>query len=265
MKRGAFLNLLSFDPDDWRRQLDALDKLETLDHLELWLEFMPTRTQLLVLSDLLDGRRTIMHGPFIGMSLASSWDDLARISLDRCLQAVELACFLGSEVVTIHGGIVHRDEPHDPVIERLVGRLERLSRYRNPIIALENMAGRGGATREAIARTEHLVQVMSCLPDLHVTLDTGHALQNGDDPSEFIEANGHRIVNIHLHDAHTGGRGHLRLGTAELNTARLLDALRATNYNGFLTLETVGIDDTAASWNVVRKHERSRTAPAATG
>lgn len=264
MNRGAFLNLLNFDTEDWRRQLDALDKLDTLDHLELWLEFMPTRPQLLALADLLHGRKTIMHGPFIGMSLASNWNELARISLDRCLQAVELACFLGSEVVTIHGGIVHRDEPHERVIGRLVERLERLSHYRDPVIALENMAGRGGATREAIARTEHLVQVMGCLPDLQVTLDTGHALQNGDDPAHFIEVNGDRIVNIHLHDARVGGKGHLRLGTGELDTTRLLETLHGTNYDRFLTLETVGVNDTAASWDVVRHHERSRGASAAT-
>jgi sugar phosphate isomerase/epimerase len=254
MNHGAFLNLLHCDPTDWERQLNDLDRLEDLDHLELWLEFLPSRPQLLALADFLEGRRTIMHGPFIGMSLATNWDELARVSLDRVLRAVEIASYLGSEVVTIHGGIVHRDEDQEAVIDRLVGYLERLSHYCDPVIALENMAGRGGATREAIARTAHLTDVMARLPALQVTLDTGHALQNNDDPVEFVAAHAGRIANIHLHDAHPGGKGHLRLGTAALDTTRLLNTLDATGYDRFLTLETVSAEDTSASWKVIGRH-----------
>ena len=251
MYRGAFLNLLTYDPGAWERQLSDLDGLGGLDHLELWLEFIPSRRELAALADLLGGRRTIMHGPFIGMSIASSWSQLADISVDRCLRAVEVAAYLGCEVVTVHTGIVQRDEPQEAVLDRIVARFERLSGFRQPAIAIENMAARRGATRESVASTEHLADLLERLPSLQVTLDTGHALQAGDDPVAFAAVYCDRIANIHLHDGHRGGKGHLRLDTAELDLPGLLHVLEHGGYGRFLTLETVSVDDTAASWEVL--------------
>src|SRR5579863_9176749 len=100
---GAFLNLTSYQPQQWARDLAGLDELGVA-HLELWLEFDPTPREIATLESLIGARRTIMHGPFIGMSLATHWEDLAALSLGRAHRAVETAAILGCEVVTLHAG-----------------------------------------------------------------------------------------------------------------------------------------------------------------
>jgi sugar phosphate isomerase/epimerase len=251
--RGAFLNLTHFDPADWLAQLEAVDRLQGLGHLELWVEFRPSRSQLNVMADLFADRLTIMHGPFIGMSLASEWEDLARLSLDRCNWAVEIAAYLECEVVTFHAGPHAIFDSHRAAFERLAKRLAHLTTLAQPRVTLENMPARGGASRETLSMLDNMRELIDLLPEICFTLDVGHCLQNVDDFTPFIEEHAERIANIHLHDGVTAGRSHMALGEGDLDVDVLLDTLDRANYSGYLTLETLGAEDTAKSWAVLRE------------
>ncbi len=150
---GAFVDLHSHDPDGWRERLSLLEEPK-LDHVELWLEYEPAVRETGALVHTFAGKRTIMHAPFIGMSLATEWSALAALSLDRCHRAIEVAGAIGCEVVTVHAGMHASHEYHDAALGRLVERFQRFARIPTPIVTLENMASRGGATRETLAGGE---------------------------------------------------------------------------------------------------------------
>jgi sugar phosphate isomerase/epimerase len=238
---GAFVDLHSHDPDGWRERLSLLDGLD-LDHVELWLEYEPAVRETGTLIHAFAGRRTIMHAPFIGMSLATDWGALAALSLDRCHRAVEVAGAIGCEIVTVHAGMHARHGSHDAALSRLVERFERFERIPAPVVTLENMTARGGATRETLAGLEDLEALSRALPDVAITLDVGHCVQNGEDPAAVFTALAGQVRNIHLHDAREGGRAHMALGEGELNLEGLLRTLEASGYAGFVTLETLGPD-----------------------
>lgn len=243
---GAFLNLTAFEPERWREGLAELDELGVA-HLELWLEFEPAPREVALLEALLAGRRTIMHGPFIGMSLSTHWEDLAALSLGRAHRAVEVAGVLRCEVVTLHAGPFAKFEGHRQALARLAERFARFSRISSPAVALENLPARAGASADAVAGIGDLEQMIESLPGLSVTLDVGHCLQNGEDPRPFIERHSERIVDIHLHDGEPGGGAHRALGAGELPLHELLSCLDAVGYRGFLTVETLSAEDLRSS------------------
>ena len=239
---GAFLNVTSPEPGRWEEDVAALDVLP-IEHVEVWLEYLPSRRELVALASVLRGRRVIMHAPFIGASLASGWDALAAISLDRSHHAIELAGLLGCEVVTLHAGPYAAFEDPAAVIERLVERLGRFSSIARPVVTVENMPARGGATAETIASAEDLARLTERAPQTRLTLDVGHCLQNGEDPVAVFAAFAPLISNIHLHDGTSAGSAHKALGTGELDLHALLGSLQSHSYDRFLTIETLSSAD----------------------
>jgi sugar phosphate isomerase/epimerase len=243
---GAFLNITSCEPVRWEAELDGLDAIG-VEHVELWLEYLPSPRELNVLTSLLRGRRTIMHGPFIGMSLATDWEALAAISLDRCHRAVEVAGVLGCEVVTLHAGAYGDFEPQAQAIRRLAERLGRFSRIPRPVITVENMPARTGASVESLAGADDLAALQMLSPQLNLTLDTGHCLQNAEDPAAVYMRFHETVRNIHLHDGRAGGKAHQALGTGDLDLVALLGSLQAKSYEGFVTIETLSREDLRSS------------------
>lgn len=250
---GAFLNLTAFEPEAWKRDLALYDELR-LDHVELWLEFEPSKREVAVLRSVLGSRTSIMHAPFIGMSLATHWDELATLSVSRSHRAIEVAGILGCHVVTLHAGPYAKFDGHTRACERLTERIGRFARIASPRVTLENLPERGGATRDAVSGLADLEHVLALLPSLHATLDVGHCLQNGEDPLPFILENVPRIANIHIHDGHVRGGAHQALGTGDLPTDELLAALDGAGYAGFLTIETLSEEALRASLDVLAGH-----------
>jgi sugar phosphate isomerase/epimerase len=238
---GAFVDLHAHDPAGWEQRLALLDDLG-LDHVELWLEYEPAVRETGALVQAFGGRRTIMHAPFIGMSLATDWAPLAALSLERCHRAVEVAGAVGCEIVTVHAGMHARHGSHDAALANLLQRFERFARIPAPVVTLENMAAKGGATRETLASREDLEALSSALPGVGVTLDVGHCVQNGEDPAALFTAFRDQVRDIHLHDAQEGGRAHLALGEGTLDLEGFIQTLQSANYAGFLTIETIGTE-----------------------
>ena len=244
---GAFLNVTSPEPERWEEDLVALTTKTGIRHVEVWLEYLPSGRETIALASLLRGQRTIMHAPFIGASLASGWEALAAISLDRCHQAIELAGILGCEVVTLHAGPYASFEDHAMVIGRLAERLARFSTITRPVITVENMPIRAGASAEALARAEDLADLLDRAPQTRMTLDVGHCLQNGEDPAATFATFHGLIANIHLHDGSRDSSAHRALGAGELDLGAFLAGLQEHSYNKFLTIETLSMPDLEVS------------------
>jgi sugar phosphate isomerase/epimerase len=256
--KGVFLNVKRFDPRAWDRDLEVIAGLPGRSHLEVWLEHLPASpSQRQALRARLAGQTLIVHGPFIDLDLASPTRALAERSRRTVTLAIELASDLGAKVVTLHAGYRPPNEPQAVTLERLVGRLAPLisSGAGTLSVTVENLPAGAGTTRQCLATTADLLALRTLLPQAMFTLDIGHCLQNGDDYLAFLAGHWEAVGDIHLHDGHRGGQGHLRLGAGELDLAGLVRVLAATGYDCYVSLETLGWDDTRSSWQTWRQHD----------
>lgn len=248
---GAFLDITSFDPKAWWAARERCGELEGVDHLEVWLEYVPrTRKEFSMLKSLLAGQEHVVHAPFIGLSLASPWVELANASYRRLVEVLEMCDGLGSRVLTVHGGRFPFFELQRAGLERVASRMNSLmNEGSKTVIAIENMPKRSGTVREAVSNVdEHFGQLREMCPGLMLTFDVGHAVQNGEDPIGIITSYDEAIVNVHLHDAIADGEAHLEIGCGDLDVGKLLRVFQDIDYTGYLGLETLGEEATERSW-----------------
>lgn len=80
--------------------------------------------------------------------------------------------------------------------------------------------------------------------ELGVLLEVGHLYNAGFNLDEAIGAFGHRIFDVHVHDAmlHEDYRKatHLPIGSGTIDFPKVIDSLREVNYDGWITLEIHG-------------------------
>lgn len=254
MSLGAFLNITGFEPEAWLRQLREIDRLGRIGHIEVWLEWMPTdKIELAAVRSIISSKRILVHAPFIGLSIATSWKELRSISIARIIECCRIAEAVEAELVTIHPGLVPVYEDPRSTLDIVAASYEQIRDAAGDVdVALENMFTGHGVCVNAAARTDDLLYISSVVSEVKVTLDVGHALQNNEDYLGFLVNNASLISNVHLHDATIGGRAHMRLGDGSLNLANLLQACMSSNYDKFIGLETLTADDTQSSWRTVQ-------------
>jgi sugar phosphate isomerase/epimerase len=249
-KQGAFVNLLTPDTNEWRRQFNEIEKLPSLDHIEVWTEFIPTREHIRELRDLLRGIEVIIHGPFIHTSLASHLPEVVQLTERRFQEAVEFANVISAKVVTFHAGSYPVFFKKHEALELLAERFEPFTRLTSPLATLENMPMRShGTMREPIGKLADCEAILKLLPKIRFTLDVGHCLQNEDDYVPFIKKHAERIENIHLHDGIPRGRAHMGLGQGTLDLDDFLNVLVSVNFNKHVGIETISSEDTCSSWS----------------
>jgi len=247
-KRGAFVHIFNSNPTQWEIDLRRIQDLPSLDHIEVWLEYIPKGEEGTTLRDLLSDTEVIIHGPFIHMSLVTHLKKLGDLSLKKCNEAVEFASMISAKVVTFHAGTYPVFETQETALERLAHRFSRFAALKAPLVTLENMPVSGGTTKQCLGRLEDLELLQTIIPSIRFTLDIGHCLQNGDDFESFLLKQISRIENIHLHDGKDGGRSHLRLGLGTLDLPKLVRLLRGVDFRKYVGLETISPEDTIASW-----------------
>ena len=79
---------------------------------------------------------------------------------------------------------------------------------------------------------------------LVVLLDAGHFYQMGIDPSDAASMLGHRLLDVHVHDAKIGRdcqkATHLPIGKGNMDFPRFVTSLAECGYEGHLTLGVRG-------------------------
>jgi sugar phosphate isomerase/epimerase len=248
-KKGVFVNIFNFNPVKWEADFRQTENFTSLEHIEIWLEYIPRREERKILHEIVKNKRIVIHGPFIHTSLVSHLNSIREVSFRRCCETIEFANMLGAEVVTFHAGNYPVFETQQTAFERLINSFAEFVVLKAPIVTLENLPVKGGTTKECLGRLDDLRYLKSIMPDIRFTLDIGHCLQNGDDFESLLREPSFCIENIHLHDGKPGERSHLPIGAGILNLPRLIGVLKDTNYNGFISLETISLEDTVVSWS----------------
>jgi sugar phosphate isomerase/epimerase len=240
----------------WKDAVKRLEQLPSLDHIEVWLEHLPSTSEIRTIKDMLRGVPLIVHGPFIHTSLVSHIPEIVRVTERRFEEAVDVASKLQARVITFHAGPYPLFEAKNAVLENLATRFAKFSELVDPIATLENMPIKNyGTTREPIGKLSDYEDILRFLPKLRFTLDIGHCLQNGDDFVPFIRRYCERIENIHVHDGVQGGRAHLRFGYGRLDLLSLIDVLVRVGFEKSVSLETISWEDTSSSWETLCRAE----------
>lgn len=241
---GAFINLLYRAPDRWESDFRSLQQFVSPDHVEIWAEYLPTQAERARLQRMLGGLPILVHAPFIHLSLASHLSKIRALSKQRCEKAIDLARYLGAKAVTLHGGSYPFHESRTVAIHRVAESVGEWASNGEVIVAVENMPQKAGTTHEAVDSLTELAMIKTLVPNVHFTVDIGHCIQNGEEFSAFFRMHADNIVDVHLHDAVRGGRGHLAAGQGELDIPLLRSVLGVANYTKFVTIETLTLEDT---------------------
>src|SRR5712692_5269712 len=150
-KQGAFVNILTSDSKGWKTTLKNLEQLPLLDHIELWLEYIPKGWELEEISTAFRDIPLIVHGPFLHTSLVSHIPAIAAVTEERFDAALEFASKVEARVVTFHAGTYPSFESKDQALDKLANRFGRFAELRDPVATLENMpVNSSGTTRQAI-------------------------------------------------------------------------------------------------------------------
>ena len=179
-----------------------------------------------------------MHAPFTDLNPASPFQPV-KAAVEKTLEGfVDFAAWLDARIVTVHPGSVHSElmVPQSPqnalsTLRKMVGASDGRIQ-----INVENQAkGRSKYHLPLASSTESLGSILDQEKALNLTLDTGHAHVNGQDPSLLMRRAGPRLTEVHLHD-NAGETDEHRIpgeGTAELGT--LLESLSGSDV--FVCLE----------------------------
>ncbi len=195
----------------------------------------------------LGGLRMTLHGPVMDLNPSSYNDLVCRATIVESLRAIDLAEFLGAEVVTIHPGkrtakrLVREAERQKfcKYLEVCLGRAEE----RGVPLALENLEP---APWSICAEPEEMDRFLDEFP-LGMTLDISHATPPISRAIAFVDILIDRILNVHVSATRNGIR-HLPLSDGSADP--VLEALRDAGYDGPLTLE---LDDKKFSETLSRE------------
>ncbi|GAB5560043.1 MAG: sugar phosphate isomerase/epimerase [Synoicihabitans sp.] len=92
----------------------------------------------------------------------------------------------------------------------------------------------------------HFSEALRQVPDLRVCFDTGNSFGNGEDPLVGYLANRRQITHMHFKDYAAGELGDARRicppGTGLVDLPRIIQAMKANGYDGYINLERGGPD-----------------------
>ncbi|MBI2010004.1 MAG: sugar phosphate isomerase/epimerase [Candidatus Chisholmbacteria bacterium] len=243
--KGVFFNLLNHNRNDWERQLRFIKALPKVDHIEIWLESLPLKNEDVIwLNTNLATYRHLVHAPFIETSFVSPNRHLRAAAYRTLKDTAALAKRLKAELITFHLGNYPFFHSVAAVTTTLKKELFPLISEIKPQLAIENLPP-GHSVRLSAFNTTTLAKIFPTIP---LTLDTGHAWRQIENPTRIFNQHHHQIKNIHLVDGTRAGGDHLEFGLGEINLEQLVNAVKAKTYTGFLTVEVLGEKAIQNSW-----------------
>ncbi len=184
--------------------------------------------------------KVVGHTPFY-LPLASPLPLVRKAAIEEMKRCIEFFAAVGVGWINLH------PDPYRPFASRK--ELERANRealaelldharLHQVNLMLENIP-------RAFNSVEQLAPLLDPLPDLGLHLDIGHCEldQPTNSAPEIIAHYGPRIRHVHLHDNKGGSTDlHLPLGAGTIDYETILGVLKASGYDGTITLEVFSRD-----------------------
>ena len=175
------------------------------------------------------------------LPMASPFEEVRRAVVEEFKRCLEQFSMMGAKWMNLHP---HGYAPmHDRafIIDqnlKTISELLPVARDCGVGLMVENLPGDWNSVLQ-------LSQLLDPVPELGLHLDIGHAnLQvprNVTD--EILRAYGPRLRHVHLHDNKGGTQDlHLPLGCGNIDVRHQIQSLRATGYDGTITLEVFSED-----------------------
>lgn len=242
-------------------QINFINSLPNVNHVEIWVEENLIPSELKFLRSSLRKYKTLIHAPWMHLSLISPHREIREITVKLYLQTLKTAEKLGAKSVTFHCGTTTKFSPERAAIELLIKNLGKIKKcYKGKVnFLIENVPEEKGVQFCYPTFLKNFVYLKSRLTWLNFTLDIGHAFRNGenlDEISKFLKKYKDSILDIHLHDATLKGlkgQDHLTLGKGNLDFHKFFQILNRVGYTGYISLETISNEDTEKSWKKIYK------------
>ncbi len=183
------------------------------------------------------GVKCTIHGPFTDISIGAIDKEVRAASMRRMKMALDIAALFGAGSVVCHSGYDYRQylEAEGEWIENIISSLEELSAYAQSAgtrLMLENVFEPDPGFHE---------QIFSAVtsPALGFCLDLGHlkVFSPASTLEQWLDAVGHRIGELHIHDNHGKEDDHLPVGQGILDFDSLFAWIEKKGICPVLTLE----------------------------
>ncbi len=255
--KGVFLRIKNNNVKEWGKSIKFIKSLNNLEHLEIWLEYIPReKKELNFLMSALKGYKILLHAPFVHLNLVSHHPEINKTTIKINLQIIKIAKKMMAKGITFHGGSRFLFLPEKFSRDLFIKNLKYImnSSDNSTPFAIENLP----LTEKKIqvnypCSLKEMIVLKRKIPNLKFTLDIGHCLQNGENFFEFLRIFKDSILDIHLHDGIRNDSAHLALGKGELNLNKFFSLLKNISYKGYLTLEVLSESDIKKAWQILSK------------
>ena len=257
-KKGIFLYLPK-DKGNLKEQVNFINSLKDVNHLEVWIEEDLSPLELKILKSSLKKYEIIIHAPWVDLSLISPHPEVRETTVKLYLRTLKVADTLKAQLVTFHCGGSTVYESKEIIMETLIRNLKKIkSLYKGKVaFAIENVpAVQRGPQISYPGFPKDLIYLKKRIPWLNFTLDIGHVFQEGKNLksiSDFLKKYKNSILDIHLHDAVLKGKDHLVLGKGDLDINKFFHTLNKFSYTGYISLEVISNEDIQKSWEKIYK------------
>ena len=175
------------------------------------------------------------------LPICHPYEEIRRAAVEELKRCLRIFAEVGARWMNIHPDRMAPFHSEDFIIEKNLESLRDLlpmSREYGVGLMIEN-------TPKYCNNAKQLGYLLDRIPELGLHLDIGHCNLGVtvNTTEEILAAYGSRLRHVHLHD-NKGGTDdlHLPLGTGYLNLDKHIGSLRATGYDGMITLEVFSAD-----------------------
>jgi inosose dehydratase len=153
----------------------------------------------------------------------------------RVRRACEWASDLGAEHLVVGGGAQRTEPPGDGDYARLAAALDEVA----AIADGHGLTATYHPHMSTIVESPEQVERVFSRSRIAFCPDTGHLQLGGGDPVELVRTYRERIPYVHIKDVDAAG-GFVPLGEGVLDVAGVMEVLRDTGFDGWVTVETDG-------------------------
>ena len=179
-----------------------------------------------------------IHSPTVDINIASLNKGIRKESIRQIINCAHIAEDLNASAITVHPGIIGRNEPHlrEQAMLYSIESIGEIIDNSNVTISVENMPVRGKFLGNTVEEIERIQEETRC----YLTIDTGHGNTCGN-LEEMLNLK--KISYCHLNDNDGKKDQHIALGdgTMDLNLLKKIDTaiIELNNFDNILKSQEV--------------------------
>jgi len=179
-----------------------------------------------------------IHAATVDINIASLNEGIRKESVRQRIHAGQVAEEIGAKTITVHPGIIGRNEPHlrEMAMELSIESYGEIIDNTNVEVSAENMPVRGKFLGNTVEEIERIQEATGC----SLTIDTGHGNTCGNLEEMLSLKN---ISYCHLNDNDGVKDQHITLGegTMDLNLLKKIDTaiIELNNFDNILKSKEV--------------------------